>query len=441
MIPTIYLAITCLMALIMLRIVRTDGPLKYLVIGHFVFVFLGLIIRPLILWVIQPSPEFGDAFADARLIQNGSYNQALFEIGIRTLFWIFIFGLCLELSQRILISRKQSQGTSKFNLGLTPILILLFFTLLANFIEYGGFFDSRVLTWISVSALPCVGLAVQVIFNQGFSGVHKLLMVSLIGSVALALSVMTTSKSPIMFFIFVVLLVNHISKSGKSSLRLTPRFLSLAGFMMVGGYVVFTFIQELKDGEALTSLNSEIGQKYFGRFYSLYTILKRFDLFRAVSDVWYVGEGAWYSLEEYFQIMVSSLEWNYGTEAPNFGGQWAINVLQHSSDSTFAPVVSLSQSAFAEGWLLGGLSGMVLTSLLMSGIMVCVAVMITGTLFFRLIAFYIISSNSIFEGGVVANLESLSTGVRTGIVAWLALAILMGLSQKPSRNQSEGNAS
>ena len=39
MIPTIYLAITCLMALIMLRIVRTDGPLKYLVIGHFVFVF------------------------------------------------------------------------------------------------------------------------------------------------------------------------------------------------------------------------------------------------------------------------------------------------------------------------------------------------------------------------------------------------------------------
>ena len=40
----------------------------------------------------------------------------------------------------------------------------------------------------------------------------------------------------------------------------------------------------------------------------------------------------------------------------------------------------------------------------------------------------IISSNSIFEGGVVANLESLSTGTRTAIITWIALMALSGIT-------------
>ena len=65
------------------------------------FLFLGLIVRPIILYTKQPNPEYGDAFADSRLIVNGSYNQAILEIGVRTFFGIVIFGLCLQLFQQI----------------------------------------------------------------------------------------------------------------------------------------------------------------------------------------------------------------------------------------------------------------------------------------------------------------------------------------------------
>jgi hypothetical protein len=132
--------------------------------------------------------------------------------------------------------------------------------------------------------------------------------------------------------------------------------------------------------------------------------------------------------------MRGALEWNFGTMAPNFGGQWAINVLEHSSDTTFSGVVSLSQSAIAEGWLLGGFMGILLTSSLFSLIIVGIGNMTSGNLFLRLIALYVISSNSIFEGGVIANLESLSTGARTAIITWIALMALSGITANRSKS-------
>jgi hypothetical protein len=164
--------------------------------------------------------------------------------------------------------------------------------------------------------------------------------------------------------------------------------------------------------------------------------LKRFDLFRAVSDVWFVGEGAWYDFSEYIGIMRGALEWNFGTTAPNFGGQWSINVLQKSSDTTFSNVVSLSQSAIAEGWLLSGYVGILFTYSLFSIIIVSIGNMINSNLFLRLVALYVISSNSIFEGGVVANLESLSTGTRTAIITWIALAALSGITTNRTKSSN-----
>ena len=201
---------------------------------------------------------------------------------------------------------------------------------------------------------------------------------------------------------------------------------------------LFVFVQNIKDGAAVTSVNSRIGQKYFGNFYFLYTILKRFDLFRAVSDVWFVGQGAWYSFSGYLEIMAKSVEWNFGSTAPNFGGQWAINVLRNTPDAT-GNVVSLSQSSIAEGWLLGGAIGIIFTTAILVLITVSIGSMISSHLFLRIVALYVIGSNSIFEGGVVANLESLSTGVRTAILLWLPFRLLEGLESTSLKSKKVVN--
>ena len=259
-------------------------------------------------------------------------------------------------------------------------------------------------------------------------------LIIFVGIIALTLSILQASKSPIFFYIFMVLLVSYEKLKGNKGLRLSPKFFGISCLVLSASIFVFPFIQNLKDGEELTALNDRIAQKYFGTFPAIYTILKRFDLFRAVSDVWFVGEGAWYSFPEYIGIMRSALEWNFGTMAPNFGGQWAINVLEHSSDTTFSGVVSLSQSAIAEGWLLDGFVGILFTYGLFSIIILCIGTMTNGNLFFRLIALYVISSNSIFEGGVIANLESLSTGLRTAIITWIALIALSGITANRSKS-------
>jgi len=398
------------------------------------FLFLGLIVRPIILYIKQPNPEYGDAFADSRLIANGSYNQAILEIGVRTFFGIVIFGIFLRLFQQISFFDVRREVKDRLNLGLVPVFVVLGASLVTNFIEYTGIFKSRFLTWISVAALPCIGLAIQLTLQKSLSGLKNFSLIALIGMVAFALSVLQASKSPIFFFIFMVLIVNYEKFKVRPGFGFSPKLIGITGLMLAAGILIFSFIQNLKDGVQTTTLNNQIGQKYFGNFSAIYTILKRFDLFRAVSDVWFVGEGTWYTFSEYIGIMRSALEWNFGTMAPNFGGQWAINVLERSSDTTFSGVVSLSQSAIAEGWLLGGFIGISFTYILFSMIIVSIGAMTNGNLFSRLIALYVISSNSIFEGGVVANLESLSTGARTAILAWIALVALSGITTNRTKS-------
>lgn len=434
MIFSIYFASVIVLIFIGLQISKTKGALKYLVIGHMFFLFLGLIVRPIILYTKQPNPEYGDAFADSRLIVNGSYNQAILEIGVRTFFGIVIFGLCLQLFQQISFFDVRRKGKAQLNLGLVPVFVVLVTSLVANVIEYTGIFQSRFLTWISVAALPCIGLAIQLTLERSLSGLNNFILIALIGIVAFSLSVLQASKSPIFFYIFMVLIVNYEKLKEMPGFKFSPKFIGISGIMLTTAIFVFPFIQSLKDGSQLTSLNNRLGEKYFGDFSTMYTILKRFDLFRALSDVWFVGEGTWYNFSEYLGIMRGALEWNFGTMTPNFGGQWAINVLERSSDTTFSGVVSLSQSAIAEGWLLGDFIGILFTSILFSMIIVSIGTMTNGNLFSRLIALYVISSNSIFEGGVVANLESLSTGARTAILAWIALVVLSGITTNRTKS-------
>lgn len=434
MIISIYFASVIVLIFIGLQISKTKGALKYLVIGHMFFLFLGLIVRPIILYTKQPNPEYGDAFADSRLIVNGSYNQAILEIGVRTFFGIVIFGLCLQLFQQISFFDVRRKGKTPLNLGLVPVFVVLVASLVTNFIEYIGIFQNRFLTWISVAALPCIGLAIQLIPERSLSGLKNFTLIALIGMVSFSLSVLQTSKSPIFFYIFMVFMVNHKKLKERLGLEISPKFIGMSGIMLAIAIFVFPFIQSLKDEANTTALNNRLGKKYFGDFSTMYTILKRFDLFRSHADVWFVGEGTWYNFSEYIGMMRGALEWNFGTMTPNFGGQWSINVLEHSPNTTISGVVSLSQSAIAEGWLLGDFIGILFTCILFSLIIVCIGTMTNGNLFSRLIALYVISSNSIFEGGVVANLGSLSSGVRTAILTWIALVAFSGITTNRTKS-------
>ena len=436
MIYSIYFASVTALIFIGLQFSKTKGALKYLVIGHMCFLFLGLIVRPIILYTKQPNPEYGDAFADRRLIINGSYNQAIFEIGVRTFFGIAIFGICLQLLNQISLFDVRRESKARLNLGLVPVFVVLGASLITNFIEIRGIYQSRFLTWISVAALPCIGLAMQLTSRLSLSGLRNHTLTVFLGMICLILSILQASKSPFFFFIFMALLVNFEKLKIRPGFRFSPKFIGITGVILTAAILIFPFIQKLKDGVQTTELNNQIGQKYFGNFSAIYTILKRFDLFRAVSDVWFVGDGAWYDWSEYIGFMRGALEWNFGTIAPNFGRLWSINVLQQSSDKTFSNVASLSQSAIAEGWLLDGFVGILFTYSLFSIIIASIGYMINSNLFLRLIALYVISSNSIFEGGVVSNLESLSTGTRTAIITWIALVALSGITTNRTKSSN-----
>lgn len=95
MLILIYITTFIILLLITSKVSKFNGALKFLVFGQISYIFLGLIVRPVILYFSQPNPEFGDAFADSRLIVNSSYDQALIKIGLYILFGISIFGISL----------------------------------------------------------------------------------------------------------------------------------------------------------------------------------------------------------------------------------------------------------------------------------------------------------------------------------------------------------
>lgn len=426
MLESIYFATMVVLIVILRKISKYNLTLGFIIIGQLTFIFLGLIVRPLILYLRQPYPEFGDAFSDSRLIVDGSYNQSLKSIGLYIFFGVTIFGVSLSIIEKFTRKKFALLEYSNLNLKPTPVFLLLILALVANFVESGGVSQNRLVTWISVSALPCAGLAVQSVYDQVSSRAMRIALFGIIGLVCFVLSLLTASKSPIFFFLFMYSLSLFRNNRGFSSSRISIKVAIFGMIILIPIISFFVFVQNIKDGAEVTFVNSRIGQKYFGNFYFLYTILKRFDLFRAVSDVWFVGQGAWYSFSGYLEIMAKSMEWNYGSTAPNFGGQWAINVLQNTPDVS-NNVVSLSQSFIAEGWLLGGAIGIVFTTAIFVLLTVSIGSMVSSHLFLRVVALYVIGSNSIFEGGVVANLESLSTGVRTAILLWLPFRLLEGL--------------
>lgn len=427
MLTIIFLINSIILLSIARKSLKFDGAIKFIVFGQLFYMFLGLIIRPVILYITQPIPEYGDAFSDYRLIVNGSYNQALSKISLYILFGISIYGVSLVYLEKITRKKSKHMMSQNYELNTLPILLVLILAFVANTIEYGSIFDSRFITWISATALPCSGIAMQAIMKNFSSARIRTLLFCTIGVYAFAISVLMKSKSPVFFFLFMFFLLyfENLTKQKRKYVSIKSTFTGIS--FLVFSYCLFILIQGIKDGQNLTSLNERIGHKYFGSFNSLYTILKRFDLFRSVSDVWHVGQGAWFSVTEYLQIMVKALEWNFGTFAPNFGAQWSINVLHQSPDTTFAPVVSLAQSPIAEGWLLAGIPGVFFNTVIFVLISVSIGSMIYSNLFLRVIALYVVSSNSLFEAGLIANLESISTGVRTSILTWLILKLLSGL--------------
>jgi hypothetical protein len=188
------------------------------------------------------------------------------EIGVRTFFGIVIFGICLRLFQQISFFDVRREAKDRLNLGLVPVFVVLGASLVTNFIEYTGIFQSRFLTWISVAALPCIGLAIQLTLQKSLSGLKNFSLIALIGMVAFALSVLQASKSSIFFFIFMVLIVNYEKLKVGPGFRFSPKFIGITGLMLAAGILIFSFIQNLKDGAQTTRLNNQIGQKYFGNF-------------------------------------------------------------------------------------------------------------------------------------------------------------------------------
>ena len=153
-----------------------------------------------------------------------------------------------------------------------PVFVVLVTSLVANVIEYTGIFQSRFLTWISVAALPCIGLAIQLTLERSLSGLNNFILIALIGIVAFSLSVLQASKSPIFFYIFMVLIVNYEKLKEMPGFKFSPKFIGISGIMLTTAIFVFPFIQSLKDGSQLTSLNNRLGEKYFGDFSTMYTI-------------------------------------------------------------------------------------------------------------------------------------------------------------------------
>lgn len=396
------------------------------------YIFLGLILRPLILYIKQPVPKYGDSFIDPIMLQS----DADLTITLRSMNEIITLGLLVyAVATRLYLQRKRFRSHAETNIGIDHITVYpaLLITFLATYLTYSGI-EFLPLIWLSQTTLPLVGL-VFVFSNLSKMNQRTFVLVSLsLFTYCFLLSLIQVSKTPIsawfVFFPIAYLKRRTINRGKmeqrKSSLR-NFTFFILLSFLYIS---VFSYIQGLKQQEDTRQLVKAIGQTYFPNFPEIYIFLARFDLFRSLSEAFRIGIGGWYDHSEYLYLGLNAFIWQLNSNKLTIGQLWATNVSSNFNSYSLGTNVSLSQSYIAEGWLLGGYKGVVIISFLYAIYTVTVLKFSGKSLFLRLTLLSLLSSNYLFESGLLGNAGGISQGIKVSILGYLLVEPFRTLQKK-----------
>jgi hypothetical protein len=206
----------------------------------------------------------------------------------------------------------------------------------------------------------------------------------------------------------------------------------LVSILGMGG---FGWLQSLKATGEMKADAAVTDSAYPSGVRPMLSVLRRFDLLEAATDVYYTPPGSWLTPSEAAENAARSLvpAQLLGAEKLRSGTAWAADVRGASVDMTQVSV-SLAEGGISEGYLLGGYPGIVVgvgfTFLLLA---TWARALYSRYIGLVVLGLALIEVPVIFERGILGSMEMLGKYLQAVVLVWF-IYLLVGL-YRGSRGQ------
>lgn len=404
---------------------RHKGVLGVIFIGQAGYWLISYVMRPGILLLFQPAPRFGDSVADPR-IASGGYETFMPQIlsSIAIGIGCYVFFACIIVWA---LGRKKAAPTLLGFSGVSAQTASLY-TFLVSY-SVGWLFRVASLTTPSnslidtVSGLAIVGAAGIIVFLPSRPGGRTVvLFAAFIGE--LGWSVLSASKTPIIAAALCLAMRWSISGWGRKRV-------SSAVFVMICGIFAFPALQRIKTSDETQHVLQAADVSYPTYIQPLMSVVRRFDLFSAVTDATLLESSRWMSTTEFlFRIMDSFIpQALLAHEKIGVGTLWSTQVRSYSL-GTANENVSLAEGFVAEGYALGGYAGVVFGALFILMLAVFVAWLVSHKqVFLSSLGLLLVSFPVLFERGILGSVETIGKSLQIAFLVWL-LSLVVQLLEK-----------
>lgn len=367
---------------------------------------IAFVVRPLLLLWAKPDPQQNDFIADPRLVVSG-YAESLGDVLAPV-----TLGLTVFVALATLVTRRLPKVESRRTFQAIPVWLL--------FVAGWGFRYTFQLypengLLATLALIPSVAVGALFLFCRRPPGASILMVATVSESLW---SLVTLSKTPLMALGLWAFLGLYQSPG---RVKVARTFLLAAAVLLA-----FVAVQGLKIGDGRLTptegINIQAGPLADTISRPVLTVVQRFDLLSATADAYYAGPGSWLTPREAFlRGGQSVIPDQLVDEGRNVGFLWGRDVRTRSRPGS-TPSAHLAEGAVAEGYVVGGLIGVVVEMALLLVIFLVVSLCFRArSVMLRFFALTMSASPYLFERGILGISEGLGKGLQVATVATLAL--------------------
>ena len=429
-----------LVALLVLGVLARGIP-RVLLVTQSIFWFLAYVPRPLLLLAVTPQPTFGDDLADPRLAVTGyDYNVAHVLAPVATGLWIYVALVAVFVvwqrmtpnGQRVLQQQSSTTVATLVAVWLGGAVVRAYSYLTGQAATAGQVTAGNpYLTFLTdAGAIGAIGV---IVYLRLASPRLTVAVIACAMGGELVWGMAEQSKTP--FIGAVLAMVVRLSATKLTRSRVMA--IVAAG---VGVGAIFGWLQSFKVDAATEQATAGADAAYPAAIQPLLSIMRRFDLFAASTDSYFLDGRPYLSVHDVWtRILLNCIPQQLGVEKIQSGTDWAHRVRGSSVDMANVSV-SLAEGHLNEGYAVHGYLGVALESVFVIAMIAAVSMALTSrSIPLIAIGLSFVSVPALFERGALGMSETLGKSLQqAALVSVLALAIWLMRELHARRRPSEG---
>ncbi|WP_194837300.1 hypothetical protein [Nocardia sp. XZ_19_369] len=408
------------------------GVARVLLIAQALYWAMSYLARPVVLLWVQPEPRFGDNVADPRLAALG-YDPGIAMVLRPIVFGLWVYaGFVVALALWMRHRRRRNPAITE-DPNFVPTLCVLYCLgalgrlamVATGTAGKAGEVESTSPVLTFVTMLGTVGAIGLIVFLRLAGTRATTAAIGLLLAGELLWTVAVESKTPIMGAALAIGV--RFALGGWTRTKVVA--ILLVSIMGVGG---FGWLQSLKASGEVKVDAAVTDSAYPSGVRPMLSVLRRFDLLEAATDVYYTPPGSWLSPAQVAENAAKSLIPVQLLGGPKLrsGTAWAADVRGASVDMSQVSV-SLAEGGISEGYLIGSYPGIVagvgFTFLLL---VAWARAMYSRHIALVVLGLALIELPVIFERGILGSMEMLGKYLQAVVLMWF-IYLLVGWYRGP----------